>query len=222
MNIRFLNLLLQSGALKFGDFTTKSGRKSPYFVNTGCFDNGKIFSEVSLCYAEILDATNLINSSTVLFGPAYKGIPLVVGVAMTLAQNFNQTVGFCFNRKEQKDHGEGGRFVGAPLSEETDIIIVEDVLTQGTSVQETLQLLAEKNLKPSSVVVGVDREEFGFSKVKLAGRELEDQGIKVFSLLKISEVIDFLSNQDFVGKRWIDQDQAKRIQSYREQYCRQV
>ncbi len=215
MNETFLRMLLESGALKFGSFKTKSGRISPYFINTGCFDNGKRFWHVTQCYADLLEQNQLIAPNTVLFGPAYKGIPLVVGLALTLFNRNKQNVSFCFNRKEPKDHGEGGNFIGVPLTKDQNIIIIEDVLTQGTSVAETIALLKKIQLKPKAVVLGVDREEFGFSKKKLARGELLDQGIEVYSLLRISDVINYLTTQDFLGQRWVSTAEAEKIHAYR-------
>jgi orotate phosphoribosyltransferase len=216
---RFLEILLQTGALRFGEFVTKSGRKSPYFFNTGNFSSGRILDEVGEIYAEAYIENGLKERH--IYGPAYKGIPLVVAMGAALWRNHEVDVLCSFNRKEAKDHGEGGTIIGAPLA--GDILVVEDVLTGGTSVRETLTLMrsiksAAVSPKPTTVLLGVDRQEKG-SATRLARQELESEfGIKVVALLTLDEIISELHGKNVLGKTWINDEMFASIQSYRAVY----
>ena len=161
---RFTEFLLESNALKFGDFTLKSGRKSPYFINAGAFDDGKKIAALGAFYAEkisqaIVHNTIPRNIDTV-FGPAYKGIPLAVSTAIALTAGHNMTVGYTFDRKEKKDHGDGGWMVGIPLTDGMKVLLVDDVMTAGTAVREVIpKLKAEANVEVVGLVLSVDRME---------------------------------------------------------------
>lgn len=219
MKEKFLDLLLDSGVLRFGEFVTKSGRSSPYFFNTGHFDHGAVLTAVASCYADLIQETcGSSNLQPHLYGPAYKGIAIATSVAQELARRLSVDVPFTFNRKESKDHGEGGRFVGRPLSAKSSVIIVEDVMTGGTSVRETLDLLSPLNVQVSAVVLGVDRQERGLSK-DLASTEISQvYNIPVYSILTISEIVERLWNRERLGKVWIDDSVKERIDQYRREF----
>ena len=215
----FLNLLLSSGALKFGNFLTKSGRQSPYFFNTGCFDSGSLLNQVAECYVDLLQQLRG-PAYTVkhLYGPAYKGITLASACAQEWAHRSQDDVWFTFNRKEHKQHGEGGGFIGKPLSSDSRLIIVEDVMTGGTSIRETLDLLAPLGAKVQAVVIGVDREERGTDH-RVARRQIEDDyGIAVYSLLGLGEILHLLWNRPRLGKVWVTDQVMAEAKAYRKTY----
>lgn len=213
---QLLELLLSSGALRFGSFKTKSGRLSPYFFDFGMIHSGRTMGALAELYADALaqrfpDVENL-------YGPAYKGIPLAVAIAEKLAKRLGRDVTFTFNRKEAKDHGEGGDLVGHKYKGGEKVVIVEDVLTGGTSVRESLQLLGAYQIVPMGVMLGLDREEKGTG-TKSAKREIEeDLKIRVESLASLSAVIEKLSAQVVCGKRWIDEGMKTSIDAYRKAY----
>lgn len=212
-----IDFLVQSGALKFGDFTLKSGRKAPYFINTGCFDDGAKISRLACFYAQQIISLGL-QDVDVVFGPAYKGIPLCVATAMSMSQDFGIPMGFCFNRKEAKTRGEGGEFVGKPLTAGMRVVLVEDVVTAGTTLQEVVPLLRNRvGLEIAGVVILVDRDERGVRELS-AVREAEcDLGIKVTSIVDITKIISYLSRPNSSGFE-ISGDLQKRIAEYREEY----
>lgn len=210
---KFLDLLLASGALKFGEFKTKSGRMSPYFINTGAFDHGRLLRSVARCYAELI--ASQFSSGLHLYGPAYKGITLAAATAMELADVMGLEVPFTFNRKEAKDHGEGGVFVGRMLKAGESVIVVEDVMTGGTSVRETMALLKPRDVAIRAVVIGIDRQERGTG-AKTAAQEVQaDFGCPVFSILKIDDIVKALWNTERLGKIWIDGAIKSRLEEYR-------
>lgn len=214
---RFLDLLLESGALKFGEFKTKSGRLSPYFFNTGCFDQGRILTEVASCYAELI-LDHFPRSDLHLYGPAYKGIPLATSIAQELARRTGREVPFTFNRKEAKDHGEGGQFIGRDLNEESRVIVVEDVMTGGTSVRETIALLKPIGATIEAVIIGVDREERGIGATKASTEITSTFGIPVIPILKLHNILDLLWNTQRGGKVWVTDDIRQRADEYARQF----
>mgnify|MGYP002476958569 CR=1 FL=1 len=193
---RFTEFLLESNALKFGDFTLKSGRKSPYFINAGAFDDGKKIATLGAFYAEkisqaIVHNTIPRNIDTV-FGPAYKGIPLAVSTAIALTAGHNMTVGYTFDRKEKKDHGDGGWMVGTPLTDGMKVLLVDDVMTAGTAVREVIpKLKAEANVEVVGLVLSVDRMEktkdSDLSAVKAVEAEF---GFPVLAIANVREIFD--------------------------------
>ena len=213
----FIEFMVRSEVLTFGDFTTKSGRKTPFFINTGRYRTGAQMQRLGSFYADAIRASKT-GSIDVLFGPAYKGIPLVVTTSMALAQA-GQDVAFCFNRKEAKDHGEGGSLVGHKLQDGDRVLIVEDVTTAGTSIRETVPILrAAADVELVGLVVSVDRMERGtgtLSALDEVGREF---GMPTFSIVDIEEVVDYLRANDVDGQRILDDDLLRRIAAYREQY----
>ncbi len=214
---KFLDLLLESGALKFGEFKTKSGRLSPYFFNTGSFDHGRILSEVASCYADLIIEC-LPKDQIHLYGPAYKGIPLATSIAQELSKRTGTDVPFTFNRKEAKDHGEGGSFVGRALTKDSRVIVVEDVMTGGTSVRETLALLRPIGAKIAAVVIGVDREERGTGTKKAALEITEEFGIPVFTILKLQTILELLWNKPRQGRVWVNDEIKLKAEAYQKQF----
>ena len=213
----FLRALLEYEVLQFGDFVTKSGRQSPYFFNTGNFNSAKSMDIVAQCYASLIHGT-WGGKAIHLYGPAYKGIPLSVMVADRIYRQTGNDAYFTFNRKEIKDHGEGGFFVGCALRKDRPVIVIEDVLTGGTSLRETHQLLKESGVSVQGVIVGVDREEKG-SGQSLAKQEIESlYDAPVMSILTLSEIKAILTKEKFLGKRWISPTCALKMQAYQENY----
>lgn len=212
-----IDFLVQSTALRFGDFTLKSGRKAPYFINTGCFDDGAKILKLAKFYAQQIVSLELQGVDAV-FGPAYKGIPLCVATAMSLAQDFGVPMGFCFNRKEVKTRGEGGEFVGRPLTKGMRVVIVEDVVTAGTTLQEIVPVLRDQvGVEIAGVVILVDRQERGAGDVS-AVKEAEHQlGIQVHSIVDITSIISYLTAANSSGFQ-IDDELEHRIAAYRQEY----
>lgn len=215
----FIEFMIRSGVLTFGDFVTKSGRKTPYFVNTGNYVTGGQMAKLGEYYAKCI-MSNINGRIDALFGPAYKGIPLSVAAAMTLSREYGKDVGCCFNRKEAKDHGEGGTMIGYKLKDGDRIVIVEDVVTAGTSVRECLPILhSQANVEIAGLVVSVDRMEKGTGE-KTAIQELsEELGIKTYPIVTVREIIDAFYNKPVDGKIIIDDAMKERMEDYFKRYC---
>jgi|688.fasta_scaffold03113_11 orotate phosphoribosyltransferase len=212
-----VDFLVQSQALKFGEFMLKSGRKAPYFINTGCFDNGEKISKLAHFYAEKLQSLGL-HKADVVFGPAYKGIPLCVSTAIALKQHFDTNIGFSFNRKEVKTRGEGGEFVGTPLTKGMKVVLVEDVVTAGTTLQEVVPVLKEKvGVEVAGVVILVDRAERGKGTASAVQEAEKDLGIKIHPIVTISDIISYLSKPNSSGFQ-IDAALQTRIDEYRAEF----
>jgi orotate phosphoribosyltransferase len=184
----FIEFALERQALRFGSFTLKSGRQSPYFFNTGTFDSGEALARLGDYYAAALVSAGL--GFDMLFGPAYKGIPLGAAVAIGLARGHGRDVPFCFNRKEAKDHGEGGLTLGAPLAGR--VVIVDDVISAGTSVNESVTLIKAAGAVPAGVIISLDRQERGQGKLSAAQEVEERHGIPVLSIVGLADVVRFL------------------------------
>src|SRR5687767_10654999 len=185
----FLELALELGVLKFGEFTLKSGRISPYFFNAGLFNSGYAAAKLGRCYASAINALDL--KFDMLFGPAYKGIPLVVLSAAALASHFDDDYPFAFNRKEAKDHGEGGSVIGASLAGR--VLIVDDVITAGTAVREVLDLVRAAGATPAGVLVALDREEVAPKARISAVQQLQDElQVPIRSIVTLTDLIDHL------------------------------
>lgn len=189
--LEFINLALKCNALRFGEFTLKSGRSSPYFFNAGEFRTGEAISVLGKCYAQALLSSKI--SFDMLFGPAYKGIPLVTTTAIALANTHFLDVPYAFNRKEIKLHGEGGSIVGSPLKGK--IAIVDDVITAGTAIREILPLIISANAEPSVVVVGLNRQERGQSELSAIQEVEQECGVSVVSIINVDNVIEYLQLQ---------------------------
>ena len=214
----FIEFMVRAQVLTFGDFVTKSGRKTPFFINTGRYKTGSELARLGRFYAEAI-VRQLGFKYDVLFGPAYKGIPLVVTTAMALAERHQYDVGFCFNRKEAKDHGEGGVLVGRPLRDGDRVVIVEDVTTAGTSIRETVPILrAAAKVEISGLVVSVDRMERGTGELNALAEVRETLGAPTFAIVTIDEVTSHLRGRTIDGKVVIDDPTFARIEQYRRDF----
>lgn len=203
----FVDFMLEIGALKFGEFTLKSGRVSPYFFNAGAFNTGEHLSKLGKFYAQAIQVSEL--EFDVLFGPAYKGIPLATATAMALNDSFGINVPYSFNRKESKTHGEGGDIVGHAL--ENEVLIIDDVITAGTAIREAMDIIDANGATAKGVIVAVDRQEKGKGD-KSAIQEVEENfGITVLSIINLGHLIDYL-------KQGNDEALIERIEAYRNQY----
>ncbi len=214
----FIKFMVRSGVLTLGDFTAKSGRKTPYFINTGNYKTGAQAARLGEFYAQCL-TENIPGKVDALFGPAYKGIPLSVATAIALANNHGRDVNYCFNRKEAKDHGEGGVMVGYKLQDGDKVVIIEDVITAGTAMRESLPILAAAaKVEVVGVIISVDRTEKGKGE-KSAIQEIRDEfGIPVYSIVTAREIIDNLYNVEVDGKVYIDDVMKGKMEAYLEQY----
>jgi len=213
----FIKFLCKSGALKFGDFTLKSGRKCPYFLNMGSFFKGSQIGRLGMYYAEALDAS--CGEFDVIFGPAYKGIPLAVSAEAAMFKVFKKDVAYSYNRKEAKDHGEGGSIIGAPITKDTKLVIVDDVMTAGTALRESMDLMEKLGgPKVQGVLIAVDRMERGQGK-KSAAQEVKDKyGVTVYSICTIMEIVEFLYKREIEGVIYLDETQRVAIDGYRKEY----
>lgn len=212
----FVEFMVGAEVLKFGDFVAKSGRKTPYFVNSGSYRTGQQLRQLAAFYVDAIETRGV--QFDVLFGPAYKGIPLVVAIAMVFAER-GRELPFCFNRKEAKDHGEGGSLVGHALRDGERVLIVEDVTTAGTSIHETVPLLRRAAaIELAGLVVSVDRMERGRADVNALTELGQTYMMDTFSLVTIDEIVDLLHNRPVGGRVWIDDAMWQRLRAYRKQY----
>jgi orotate phosphoribosyltransferase len=208
----FLALALERQALRFGEFTLKSGRISPYFFNAGLFNDGGALARLGRCYAGALNASGL--GYDMLFGPAYKGIPLVGACAIALADHHGRSVPWAFNRKEAKAHGEAGLIVGSPLKGR--VVIVDDVITAGTAIRESIELIRAAGAEPVGVALAIDRQERGTGS-ESAVQEVERQfGLRCVSILSLGGLIEALSDPQAPGR--LGQAQLAALHAYRERY----
>ncbi len=209
----FIQFLQSAGVLKFGDFTAKSGRKIPYFINAGEIKTGEQISKLGEFYAKSY-LEKVGNKRTVLYGPAYKGISIAVSAAVALSKN-GLDVPFFFNRKEAKDHGEGGVFVGYVPKENEEIVIVEDVITAGTAIRESMAILGGLNAKVAATFVMVDRKEKGQTEKSAMGEIADEFGFPVYSVVDVYDIIEYLeedpANQENVDriKKYLEVNGAK-------------
>lgn len=214
----FIEFMVRSGVLTFGDFVTKSGRQTPYFINTGRFDTGRKIDRLGGFYARAL-SRHLGETFDCLFGPAYKGIPLVVATSAALARDFGRDVGFAFNRKEIKDHGEGGALVGCPLHPGHRVVIVEDVVTAGTSVRQCMPLLrAVGGVQVRALIVAVDRQERGRGEHGALAELRETYGIEAFAIATIDEIVHHLAGRSIDGRVVLDESMQERVAAYRREH----
>jgi len=207
---RFLQLALRADALRFGDFTLKSGRQSPYFFNAGLFNSGALLAELATCYADAIDAHGV--GFDLLFGPAYKGIPLATAVACEYARR-GRDLPVAFNRKEAKAHGEGGTLIGASLAGRR-VLIVDDVITAGTAIREALAIIAAAGGAPAAIVVALDRQEVagGGSRQSATQAIAAEAGIPVLAVATLDDLLAFADDTAELA------DQRPRLQAYRAQY----
>lgn len=204
----FVALAMGAQALKFGQFTLKSGRVSPYFFNAGKFCTGAALAALGRCYAEAIVRSGI--AFDMLFGPAYKGIPLAAATAVALAEHHGLDVPYCFNRKEAKSHGEGGTLVGAPMVGR--VLIIDDVITAGTAIREVMAIIAAGGATPAGVVIGLDRREKGNQGLSAIQEVEQDFGVPVASIVAIEHIIGYLEKQPN------QEATVAAIKTYRDQY----
>lgn len=214
----FIEFMIECGVLTFGDFITKSGRKTPFFVNTGNYKKGSQLKRLGEYYAEAIKE-NFGDNFDIVFGPAYKGIPLSVAVTMALSDMYGIDVNYCSNRKEVKDHGDTGILLGSKLKDGDRVLIVEDVTTSGKSIYETMPILKEQaNVNVIGLMISVNRMEKGLGE-KSALIELEEKfGFKTCAIVTMAEVIEYLYNREVNGQVVINDEIKARIDAYYEQY----
>ena len=203
---QFLDYCIQRGVLRFGEFTLKSGRVSPYFFNAGLFNTGADLAALGGFYAQAIQHAQV--EFDVLFGPAYKGIPLAAITASSLYQTFAIDKPYAFDRKEKKDHGEGGQIVGAEVK--GDILIIDDVITAGTAIRQSMQLIDSLGAKVTAVTIALDRQEKGQGD-KSAIQELSEQGLQVVPIIQLKDIMSYLQQSG-------QQSQLAAVAAYREQY----
>ena len=214
----FIGFMVDCQVLKFGDFVTKSGRKTPFFVNTGFYRTGAQLRRLGQYYAKAIhDAYGL--DFDVLFGPAYKGIPLTVAATMAISELYDRDIRYCSNRKEVKDHGDKGILLGSPIQDKDRVVIIGAVTTAGTSIQETLPIIrAQGDVTPVGLVVSVDRMERGQG-TKSALKEIEEKyGLQTTAIVTMAEVVEHLYNREYQGRVVIDDAMKEAIDRYYEQY----
>ncbi len=204
----FLDFSISAGVLRFGSFTLKSGRTSPYFFNSGLFNTGARLARLGRYYAQAIIDSGI--GFDMLFGPAYKGIPLVCAVAIALAEHHDRDLPYAFNRKEAKDHGEGGHIVGSALHGR--VLIIDDVITAGTAVRESFDILRGAGATAAGVVISLDRQERGKGERSAIQEVEQDHGIRVACIVGLAELVEYLTEQDDMAQALAD------IRAYREQY----
>ncbi len=204
----FIEYALQAGILSFGEYRLKSGRVSPYFFNAGAFDTGERLSRLGHFYAEALVESGL--SCDALFGPAYKGIPLASITAVALYERFGINIPYAFNRKELKNHGEGGLIVGADITSE--VVIIDDVITAGTAVRETMNTLSKAGISVSGILVGIDRQEKGSQNLSAIQEVQVEFGLDVKSIIQLDSIVEYLENTH------CDRKTLRLIRDYRSKY----
>ena len=214
----FIEFMVDCQVLKFGDFVTKSGRKTPFFVNTGFYRTGAQLRKLGAYYAEAIKERFGFDFD-VLFGPAYKGIPLSVAATIAISEKFGADIRYCSNRKEVKDHGDKGILLGSPIEDGDRVVIIEDVTTAGTSSEETLPIIkAQGDVTPVGLVVSVDRMERGKGE-KSALDEIEEKyGLQTTAIVTMAEVVEHLYNKEYNGRVIIDDKLKAAIDAYYEQY----
>ncbi len=201
----FLNFAIDRDVLKFGSFTLKSSRTSPYFFNAGNFYTGGDLAKLGTAYADAIVDSGI--EFDILFGPAYKGIPLAAATAVALNEKYNLDIPWCFNRKEKKLHGEGGQIVGAPL--QGRVLIIDDVITAGTAIREAMDIIAAASAEPAGVIIALDRQEKGKGEQSAIQEVEQDYNIPITAIIKLENIYHYLV------KTQSDEDLIKRIKQYR-------
>ncbi|BAP56217.1 orotate phosphoribosyl transferase [Thioploca ingrica] len=204
----FIDFIIRENILRFGQFTLKSGRQSPYFFNAGLFNTGHALAQLGRFYAQTIQSTQI--PFDMLFGPAYKGIPLVTATAIALANDYQCNVPYCFNRKETKDHGEGGNLVGAPLNGR--VLLIDDVITAGTAIREVMPIIQTAGAQLVGIIIALDRQERGQTERSAIAEIEQIYEIPVRSIINLTTLINYLKVQS------TDQALLKSMQTYQEQY----
>lgn len=214
----FIEFMIDCNVLKFGDFTTKSGRKTPFFVNTGFYRTGSQLRKLGSYYARAINDKFGLDFD-VLFGPAYKGIPLSVAASMAISEDYGKEIRYCSNRKEVKDHGDKGILLGSPLADGDRVVIIEDVTTAGTSIRETMPIVkAQGAVDVLGLVVSVDRMERGQGDKSALAEIGEEFGLETTAIVTMAEVVEHLYNRPYKGQVVIDDQLKAAIDAYYEQY----
>ena len=211
--LTFIDLVLRRQALRFGRFTLKSGRESPYFFNAGLFSDGESLAAVGSCYAAAIVSAGL--AFDMLFGPAYKGIPLVTATAIALSVEHGLNVPYAFNRKEAKDHGEGGGIVGAPLRGR--VLIIDDVISAGTAVRESIDCIRGAAAQPAGVALALDRQERGQGPLSAVQEVEQTEGLRCVSIITLADLIEALARPPD-GRARISDDQLTALRAYQQRY----
>ena len=206
----FIEFTIQNDVLRFGSFTLKSGRQSPYFFNTGLFDTGAKLARLGGYYASAIIESGI--EFDMIYGPAYKGIPLASATAVALAEHHDRDVPYCFNRKEVKDHGEGGLIMGAPI--QGKVLIIDDVISAGTSVNESIEIIKNAGAEPAGVMISLNRQELGKNNLSAIQEIEQQQQIPVKSIVCLSDLIGHLSDRSSNGGEMADH--LQQILAYRE------
>lgn len=204
----FIRFAIERGVLRFGEFTLKSGRTSPYFFNAGLFNSGSALAQLGRFYA-----TAVVDSGIdfdVIFGPAYKGIPLAAATAISLAEHHGRDLPWCFNRKEAKDHGEGGTLVGSPLNGR--VLIIDDVITAGTAIREVMQIIRTQGAEAAGVLIALNRQERGQGELSAIQEVERDYGMPVVSIVSLTQVLDYLAEDEQLRQH------LPAVMAYRDQY----
>lgn len=204
----FIRFAIERGVLRFGEFTLKSGRTSPYFFNAGLFNTGSALAQLGRFYAAAAVDSGI--DFEVIFGPAYKGIPLAAATAISLAEHHQRDLPWCFNRKEAKDHGEGGTLVGAPLAGR--VLIIDDVITAGTAIREVMQIVQAQQAQAAGVLIALNRQERGKGQLSAIQEVEHDYGMPVISIVSLTQVLDYLAQDEQLKKHLPD------VAAYRDQY----
>ncbi|PIB18400.1 orotate phosphoribosyltransferase [Vibrio rotiferianus] len=204
----FIEFALEKEVLKFGEFTLKSGRKSPYFFNAGLFNTGRDLARLGRFYAAALVDSGI--EFDVLFGPAYKGIPIATTTAVALADHHDIDTPYCFNRKEAKDHGEGGNLVGSAL--EGRIMLVDDVITAGTAIRESMEIIQANGADLAGVLVAIDRQEKGKGELSAIQEVERDFGCAIISIVSLTDLVTFLE------EKGTDKEHLEAVKAYRAEY----
>ncbi len=204
----FIRFAIDRGVLRFGEFTLKSGRTSPYFFNAGLFNSGSALAQLGRFYAAAVVESGI--SFDVLFGPAYKGIPLAAATAVALAEHHDFDLPWCFNRKEAKAHGEGGSLVGAPLT--GNVLIIDDVITAGTAIREVMQIIKGQDATAAGVLIALNRQERGNGELSAIQEVERDFGIPVVSIVSLNQVLQFLADDPQLKQH------LPAVEAYRAQY----
>ncbi|WP_029685037.1 orotate phosphoribosyltransferase [Tatumella saanichensis] len=204
----FIEFALEKQVLKFGEFTLKSGRKSPYFFNAGLFNSGRDLARLGRFYAQALVDSGI--AFDLVFGPAYKGIPIATTTVVALADHHDQDVPYCFNRKEAKDHGEGGLLVGSPL--QGRIMLVDDVITAGTAIRESMEIIAAHHASLAGVLISLDRQERGRGEISAIQEVERDYQCQVISIITLHDLITYLEEKPEMAESLVT------VKAYRDQY----
>lgn len=214
----FIEFMVDCNVLKFGEFTLKSGRKSPFFMNAGAYVTGAQLRKLGQYYAEAI-YDNYGTDFDVLFGPAYKGIPLAVAATIAFSERYGKEIRYCSNRKEEKDHGDAGILIGSSLNDGDRVVIIEDVTTSGKSIEETFPILkGQANVDVVGLIVSLNRQERGRTQQNALAEIREIYGIETGAIVTMEEVVEHLYNKNYNGKVLIDDAMKKEIDAYYVQY----